>query len=420
MFPMKSRQYNNISSPTDLDSIKIGDYIQVMDSEHMGRHGVVNWYAKGSTNLWFRDISEDERECNDGLSSILVPTAMVQWTNLAQTIQYTKDKGYNVRPGDVVTVVRRPEYQTKGVVHSIDFPNAHLTILSDGDQSLVVVPIKFVTKIRNAPLDSFKNNIGHEVLVLWGDRKGYRATLYSLSSETCTVAVSGQQRTTLKLPDISTRYGMRLNGAMLEGPDLISFCEMRTQSYLAPPPRSTTPPVKMEKVSSSSLVSLTGVGPSTAWSTWSASANTIDVTHDPMSSVNPTTSISDPWTVDAQDSIDAEAKNLPDNGPLPWLMTKEFSLKLLKYHALLKVSLSFLRGKLYKQFVSMACPDPFCGESGPAPEGCIAAFCTSNSAGAALEHYHIPASDLSPAPPRKKNSNSALFWTGIIVSLSEL
>lgn len=35
----------------------------------------------------------------------------------------------------------------------------------------------------------------------------------------------------------------------------------------------------------------------------------------------------------------------------------------------------------------------------------MAAFCTSNGAGAAIEHHHIPASDLSPAPPRKKNQH---------------
>ncbi|KAG1859681.1 hypothetical protein F4604DRAFT_1684636 [Suillus subluteus] len=281
-------------APPDLDSIDIGDYIQVMDGKHMGRRSVMNWYAKGSTNLWFQDISEDERKCNDGLLSILVPTAMVQQTNLARTIQYTKDKGYDVRPGDIVTVVHGLEYQTKGVMHSVDFPNTHLTILSDGDQLLIC-----------------DQDTQHLL--------GFFQERYRLSSKTCTITVSGQQRTTLKLPDVVT-----------------------------------------------------------------------------------SASISDPWTVDAQDSIDAEAKNLPDNGLLPWLMTKEFSSKLLAYHMLLKVSLSFLRGKLYKRFVSTACPDPFCSESGPAPEGCIAAFCTSNSAGTALEHYHIPASDLSLAPPHKK------------------
>lgn len=84
-------------------------------------------------------------------------------------------------------------------------------------------------------------------------------------------------------------------------------------------------------------------------------------------------------------------------------MKKEFSLVLLKHHVLFKVSPSFDYGRLSKQFVSTACPDPFYGANGPAPEGCVAAFCTSNSAGAQIIHYHIPASDLNPAHPRKKN-----------------
>jgi hypothetical protein len=60
-------------------------------------------------------------------------------------------------------------------------------------------------------------------------------------------------------------------------------------------------------------------------------------------------------------------------------------------------------GRLHNRFVSTACPDPFLGLNGPAPEGCVAVFCSSNTAGAAIQHYHIPATDLSPAPPRKKN-----------------
>jgi hypothetical protein len=62
-----------------------------------------------------------------------------------------------------------------------------------------------------------------------------------------------------------------------------------------------------------------------------------------------------------------------------------------------------MRGRLHNRFVSTACPDPFFGPNGPAPEGCVAVFCSSNGAGAAIQHYHIPATDLSPAPPRKKN-----------------
>jgi hypothetical protein len=82
-------------------------------------------------------------------------------------------------------------------------------------------------------------------------------------------------------------------------------------------------------------------------------------------------------------------------------MSKEFATLFLTYHAMFTVLPSFDHTKFYKRFVSTACPDPFCGANGPAPEGCVAVFCTSNRAGAVLEHYHIPAKDLSPAPPRK-------------------
>ncbi|KAG1787811.1 uncharacterized protein HD556DRAFT_1448317 [Suillus plorans] len=351
-----------LEPPPESDSIEIGDHIEVLNGKHMGKRGVVDWYCKGSTNLWFRDIlTEDSRESSSGLGIISVPVTTVQRTSLTHTIQYTKDKGYDVRPGDVVTVARGPEYQAKGVVHSVDIPNASLTILCSGDQSLLCVPIRFVTKIRNAFLDLFRNDIGHEVFVISGNRKGYRATLYSLSFETCTVAVHGQQRIKLKLNEVATRYGMRLNGAMLEGPELASFCEMRRRSYLAPPPRSTTPPVEQEKNPSSSLVSLAGPSPSPSneWSNWSASSE-VDKIYDSTSSVNPTSSTHDPWAVDAQDT---EAENSPDSGPLPWLMSKEFSSKFFTHHVLLKVSPNFLHGRLYKRFVSTACPDPFCAQA---------------------------------------------------------
>lgn len=102
----------------------------------MGKRGVMEWCAKGDTNIWFRDIFTPR---NTELLSISVPAAMVQRTDVTylKTIQYTKERGYDIRPGDVVTVVRGPEYEAKGVVRLVDFPNAHLTLLCDGDHSLV-------------------------------------------------------------------------------------------------------------------------------------------------------------------------------------------------------------------------------------------------------------------------------------------
>ncbi|KAG1718814.1 hypothetical protein EDD22DRAFT_952462 [Suillus occidentalis] len=109
-----------------------------------------------------------------------------------------------------------------------------------------------------------------------------------------------------------------------------------------------------------------------------------------------------PWTVNSDDILDARLDKLKE-GPLAWLMKKEFCLQFTTHHVMLKVSPSFMGGRLHNRFVSTACPDPFFGPNGPAPEGCLAVSCSSSSAGAAIQHYHIPVTDLSPAPPRKKN-----------------
>ncbi|KAG1836179.1 hypothetical protein DFJ58DRAFT_847121 [Suillus subalutaceus] len=364
--------------PYESDSIQIGDYIEVQGGKHKGRHGIVDWCAKGDTDIWFKDIFTSN---NVELSSISVPAAMVQQMDITKTIQYTKERGYDVRPGDVVTVVRGPEYEVKGVVQHIK------------------VPIGFV----------MKKETGKEVFIISGDRKGSQGMLHSVGLETCIVAVYGQKRIELKLYEVATRYGVRLNRVMLEGPDMTSFCEMRKRSFLAPPPCSITPPV--ETLPSSSSASMTGPIPSSSnvWSSWSAHPGGVDAAQDPLLSIQPSSSTLQPWSVDkndTQDSNDATAEKLRDSGPLPWL--REFSSLFRKYHAMLKVSPSF-DGSLSKQFVSTSCPDPFCGDNGPAPEDFVAAFCTSNGAGAAMKHYHIPARYLSPAPPRKKNQECLIL-----------
>ncbi|KAG1744338.1 hypothetical protein EDD22DRAFT_958636 [Suillus occidentalis] len=364
-----------------------------------GNLASVRWLSKGGNYLWFQHES----------SNIPVPIQTVQRIPNLQTLQFTQDRGYDVKAGDVVKVARGPEYPTKGVVRNVDFPNARLTLLTETDHSLVNVPIGFIIKVRNASLDSFKKDIGQEVYIIGGDRKGYRATLYSLSSTDCTVALHGQQRTKIQLKDVATRHGMRLNSAILEGPDMLSFCEMRRRSYLAPQPRSITPPP--EKVASSlsaSIANPTVSSPTFTWTTWNASSEDLDTTGNPASTLN--TAQLDPWTVDIHDMPEDEMEN-PRESPLAWLMNKEFCSQFTTHHAMLKVSPSFMGGRLHNRFVSTACPDPFLGLNGPAPEGCVAVFCSSNTAGTAIQHYHIPAMDLSPAPPRKKNQQCiVLDW----------
>ncbi|KAG1803418.1 uncharacterized protein BJ212DRAFT_1487019 [Suillus subaureus] len=301
--------------PPQSKSIQVGDHIEVLVGEHFKKCSIVEWFPMGSAMLWFQDmdpmLSGDDVGTSVGLLRIQVPVAVVQRTKLPDTLKYTQERGYDVRPGDVMSVAHGLEYQRKGVVQNIDFPNARLTFLSDSDHSLINVPIRFVIKPRSI----------------------------------------------------------------------------------------TPPPVQLLASSSTSAVSSLS-----SWASWTA--NPENPVHPcESSSITPSLLTLDPWTVnprDTQDDIDTRADKLTDIGPLPWLMGKEYSSMLLLHHTVLKVAVGFMGGRLHKQFVFMACPDPFCGVNGPAPEDCIAVFCTSSNAGATLQHYHIPTKDLSPAPPRRK------------------
>ncbi|KAG2075785.1 hypothetical protein BDR04DRAFT_1149502 [Suillus decipiens] len=297
----------------------------------MGKSGIVRWLSKGGDYLWFQYES----------SNIPVPIKTIQQIPNLQTLQFMQDRGYNVKAGDVVKVACGPEYSTKGVMQSIDFPNARLTLLAETDHSLVDIPIGFIIKVSDASLDSFKKDIGQEVYIIGGDHKGYRATLYSLSSMDCTVALHGQQHTKIQLKNIATRHGMRLNGAMLKEPNMLSFCEMQRRLYLAPQPQSVTPPP--EKVALSSSVSITNPPVSQfTWTTWSASSEDLDTAGNPASTLNNTAQL-DPWAVNM---LEAETEILKES-PLAWLMNKEFCSKFTTHHVVLKVSPSFMGGRLH-------------------------------------------------------------------------
>ncbi|KAG2336817.1 hypothetical protein BDR05DRAFT_1005513 [Suillus weaverae] len=141
--------------PPSVESIQIGDSIDVLVGEHIGKSGIHE------------------------LLNIPVPIKTVQRIPNLQTLQFMQDRGYNVKAGDVVKVAHGPEYSTKGVVQSVDFPNAHLTLLAETDHSPVDMPIRFIIKVCNTSLYSFKKDIGQEVYIIGGDHKGYRAMLYS-------------------------------------------------------------------------------------------------------------------------------------------------------------------------------------------------------------------------------------------------
>ncbi|KAG1799236.1 uncharacterized protein HD556DRAFT_1305482 [Suillus plorans] len=203
--------------------------------------------------------------------------------------------------------------------------------------------------------------------------------------------------------DVVTQYGMRLNGAILDYHDMMSFCEMRRRSFLTPKPQSVTPPPERlapSRADPGASTSSSGV----AWTSWSDAEDG----DRPTSDNNPITDVAsatpDPWAVDnndVEDIIEAAARKLSEKpGPTSWL--QEFSPTFFAYRALFKVAPNFHGGRLNKRLVQTECPDPFVGPDGPAPKGTVAVRCTAKTAGGAVQHYFIPGNDLTPADPRKK------------------
>ncbi|KAG2135610.1 hypothetical protein BD769DRAFT_1385495 [Suillus cothurnatus] len=364
-----SKEVQHVEPPCDPDSIEIGDYIQVLDGEHAGKHGIINWFPKGDTNLWFQDIFtvNDMESSLDGLLSISVPAKMVQRTDLAQTIHFTNERGFDVRPRDTVSVACGPEFRAQGLMQHVDFLKARLSILCDGDKSIIHVPIRFVIKTHNAALDSFKKDIGQEVFVIRGEWKGYRGTLDSVhyaQTPQCCHKVRGMYFPVIQRLSIIKIW------------EDVKWCDARRHGVIHIL-RHT------EKV--------------------------IPVFHHPIGGPGgPQAPTVLKYNMTLRQAPMPAHHQHSRNGVLT-SSTSGMALRQewRKYET--SVSVGFMNGKLQKRFVSMACPDPFCGENGPAPEGCVAVFCTSNSAGTTLEHYHIPASDLSPAPPCKKNQECLIL-----------
>ncbi|KAG1830940.1 hypothetical protein DFJ58DRAFT_848376 [Suillus subalutaceus] len=194
------------------------------------------------------------------IDAIQIGDSLLSESPTSKLWQFTQDRGYDVRPGDVVRVACGPNYTTKGVIRRVDFINAHLTLLSEIDHSLI----------------PSKKTSGKKFFIIGSDRKGYQATLYSFSSETCTVAIHGQQRTTIQLKDVVT-----------------------------------------------SLSASTIDKSSSTWTTWTSSSEDIVTAGNPSSLSPSQAAAPDPWSVNINDMLDGT-----DGGEKPketWLMNKEFS-----------------------------------------------------------------------------------------------
>lgn len=133
---MSAPQY--VDPPAEPKTIEIGDYVTVTVGDLIGKSGLVLWSS--GEFVWFHDETDLHRSDDRTPSAVpflRVQAGMVERTRLPATIKFTKDRGYDIKPGDAVSVARGPEFRAKGLVTQVDFVKALLTIETEGDYSLV-------------------------------------------------------------------------------------------------------------------------------------------------------------------------------------------------------------------------------------------------------------------------------------------
>ncbi|KAI6038183.1 hypothetical protein EDC04DRAFT_2604269 [Pisolithus marmoratus] len=354
--------------------IQPGDFVHVISGPHKGLCGTLHWHSgreilitpstlqqadpdnlgdKGKSRAQEPEVLGGDGDIDEGSDLIQVSVSMDEVLIIPpSTLQFSREKGYDVTIGDRVRVAR---------------------VLAD-DGPLHNVLIGFCVKLENHSLRDVERQVGHEVWIISGPRKGYRGTLRSVGRTYCNVAIeSGIMQ--LKNTAVVTESGMFLNGAILDSTRMAAFIELRRKSFVWTVPRSTTPPTSQSTV-------------------------------DPSAESGPSTLACDPWVPHSDDTTPRPLNELAqaeaDYGCVPWLFDNNFC-DYANWRVCLRVAASYNRGSLLKRVVHTTVPDRFSTVVhglGLAPPGHVSVTVTSSTVSANIEHHFIPACDLTPANPR--------------------
>ncbi|KAI5993408.1 hypothetical protein EDC04DRAFT_2613356 [Pisolithus marmoratus] len=192
---------------TSQNCIQPGDFIHIASGPHKGLCGMLHWYSgceilitpstlqqadpdnlgdKGKSKAQEPKVPSGDGDINEGSDLVQVSVSMDEALIIPpSTLQFSRERGYDV------------------------------TIVLSDDGPLHDVLIGFCIKLENHSLRDVERQVGHEVWIISGPKKGYRGMLQSVSRTYCNVAIeSGIMQ--LKNTAVITEFGMCLNGAILD------------------------------------------------------------------------------------------------------------------------------------------------------------------------------------------------------------
>jgi ribosomal protein L24 len=121
----------------------MGDNVEILQGPHIGDSGKIHWICPETHRVWVElKLEPMKSPVDDEDYAALRPLTVaidVDDVEISSplTLQHSKDKGYDVTISDLVFVARGPHFGVQGLVHSIDFVNADLIIVSREDAEKV-------------------------------------------------------------------------------------------------------------------------------------------------------------------------------------------------------------------------------------------------------------------------------------------
>ncbi|KAI6006411.1 hypothetical protein EDC04DRAFT_2611433 [Pisolithus marmoratus] len=235
----------SIARLPDNNRIQPGDFIHITSGPHKGLCGMLHWYSgheilitlstlqqadpdnlgdKGKSKAQEPKVPSGNGDIDEGSDLIQVSVSMDEALIVPpSTLQFSRERGYDVTIGDHVQVVCGPAVDIEGLF------------------CLMMVHC-FCIKLENHSLRDVERQVGHEVWIISGPKKGYRGMLRSVSRTYCNVTIeSGIMQ--LENTAVITGFGMCLNGAILDSTRMAAFIELHWKSFVWTAPRSVTPPM---------------------------------------------------------------------------------------------------------------------------------------------------------------------------------
>ncbi|KAI6102097.1 hypothetical protein F5141DRAFT_1065613 [Pisolithus sp. B1] len=223
-----------------------GDLVHVISGPHKGLCGTLHYYSgheilvtssmiqqKGTDDLGDKGKSKAQepkvtRGDGDGDEDSDLMQVSISMDDAIvippPTLQFSKERGYDVTVSNHVRVAHSPAVGVEGPVWTIDLTTGGLTVLSK-DGLWHDVPISFCTKLQDYSLRDVERQVGHEVWIISGPSKGYRGMLRLVGRTTCKVVIhSGIMQ--LRHTAVVTESGMLLSGTPLDPTQMVAFIEL--------------------------------------------------------------------------------------------------------------------------------------------------------------------------------------------------